>query len=113
MTNKEVIRDALQYYIIANGETKYDAERKVEEARHCLDELEATDNVERNWIEKKSLILNRVTRVYNGHLSRIINESMPCEDVSKDREARRKLSGIMQVVKEFMDSVGIVEDLPI
>lgn len=113
MTDKEVIRNALEHYIFVNAATEYDVEKKVNAAKQCLEELKVSSTVSRDWLCNKYLTIARAIDVYNKYLDRFIKESPSYNDVRDEMEERRRLVLIKQVLKEFADGVGLFGDLPI
>ena len=57
MTNKEAIRNALEYYILVNAATGRDPEGKVNAAKRCLEELNLSEEVTKDWILLQSPML--------------------------------------------------------
>lgn len=94
MTNKDVIRNALEYYILVDAATKYDAEGKVAAAKGCLERLNTSEKVGREWILNEYSITSRAIRVYREYLSRFIKEAAPYEDISREKEEKRCLARI-------------------
>lgn len=103
MTGKEALESALAYYIISNGGTKYDSERKVEIARGYLRELGEMECVTNGWIRDRGTIMQRV----------ILNRRLCIEKHLKDwqndpendalREEHRILYQAALLFKDFVE----------
>lgn len=113
MTDKDAICNALEYYILVNAATEQDSERKVDVAKRCLEELKVSEKVTKDWIRENYPTMFRSINVYYKFLDRFIKESPPYEDTSNEKEAKRKIASIIQILKEFTNSVGMFDDLPI
>ena len=113
MTDKEAICNALEHYIFVNAATEHDAEKKVNAAKQCLEALKVSSTVSGDWLYEKFPIIVRAINVYNEYLDRVIIESPSYDDVRNEMEVRRKLASIKQVLKEFANSIGMFDHLPI
>lgn len=91
MTDKEAIRNALEHYIFVNAATEHDPEGKVNAAKRCLEELDLSEKVTKDWILNKYSITYRSISVYRGYLNRYIREHRNFEDTSREKEELRSL----------------------
>ena len=91
MTDKEAIRNALEYYILVNAATERDPGGKVNSAKRCLEELDLSEKVTKDWMLNKYSITYRSISVYREYLNRYIREHPNSEDTSREKEELRIL----------------------
>lgn len=94
MTNKEALICALRHYIIFNGGTQYDADKKVASAERCLEYLENGGAATLEWIESQYITLSRVVALRRKSLKGKPNLLLTEDERQEILAEKKQLAGI-------------------